>query len=407
MTVADPEAAAGQDEQAPRPHPNSRSVRVAALVLCVAVVIAAGLVSSAVYVRPSKGDPQLTIVNMAGSSPFFNDKRVVAVFRHNGLEIRPTSMGSLEVLDQPRLAANFDIASTGSSETGQQVQQKVDQEELNQQKPHHKELPAQPQLVYSSPLVIVTRWKIVHLLEKDKVVKEGGNLLIFNVRKYLQGLSAGKTWLDIPGNRTYPSSNLILVSTTNPEQSDSGMMFAALVSSARLPHHETVPHVRRSDPYLNLARKCFTDQGYKLQHTPELMLQFLTDGTDETGFDPMVAAYENDYIHAWLSAKPDQRRSLTVMYPDLSMMADNTMTSWTAAGNRVAQLLLTNRKLLLFEKQNGYRTKRDGASFVHYMTSRGITTVPSLGNPLLLNTVNLPDASILKKLVRAVDHGQG
>lgn len=367
-------------------------MRVAALVLCLAVVTAVGLVSGAAYVRPPKGDPPpLVVVRIAGSSPFYNDLTVQAIFRRNGLLIQPESDGSLQASELPGLSTNFDIAALGSADTAQLVKQKLTDQGVD----------VQSFSPYRSPIVIVTHQPVIQLLIKAKVVRKVGTIFLFDIRKYLDLVSASKHWKDLPGNQAYQiyhDVHRVLVSSTDPEQSDSGANFAAILLSAQL--HDDPPTGQVPARYLNLTRDCFKWQGGTQWHTPDLVRQFQNEDI------PMAVVYENDYLTMRLK-DPD----VAVMYPDPTIDADNTLVWWKRAGKpadlgqRVVNLLTGNPALKLLEEHYGYRTAQD-ADFVQYWHKRDIT-VPSLDPsvPGSLLTVPQPKAPDLKKLAWEADHG--
>ena len=264
-------------------------------------------------------------MQIAGSSTFFSDPSVVAKLLNQGLVVEQTSLGSRQVCEEPSLVRRFDVANSGSQDAAVCVLQKLAKEGVDARK-------FQP---FSSPMVIMTYKPIVALLKKIHVVTQFNGITIFNVRAYLKVVSSGKRWTDIPGNTAFPNRGRILVSTTNPKLSNSGGMFAAIAYAAQN-NGDPVRNLRPRDPRLAVIRRCFAELGNLNSHTPDLLQQFLIEGMDG---DPMALVYESDYIFTRLSGQAGPGSALTAMYPDPDVISDNTLVSWTPAGNRLTSLL--------------------------------------------------------------------
>jgi hypothetical protein len=259
-------------------------------------------------------------------------------------------------------------------------------------------LSPQVTIPFWSPMVIITYTPIVKLLEQIHVVTKVRGIAIFNVLAYLDVVRSGELWANIPGNTTYPSQSPILVSTSNPQDSNSGGTLAAIAYAAQ---HSDKPvgALKPDDPYLKVIRQCFTEQGNMDTHTPYLISQFLTSGMDDT---PMAMIYESDYIFTKLSGEAGPQ--VTVMYPDPDVISDNTLVSWSPSGEKLTNLL-TTLPMTHFEEEHGYRTPIDSNDFMKYMATKGIT-VPSVNsyNPGL-QFVPLPTAPNLQALINATFPG--
>jgi hypothetical protein len=392
VAVAQPADRREQQKEPVPQDPPPQGVGLAVLALCAALAVAAVLIFGAVSIRDKTVNlPPLVTVRMAGSSPFFDDPAVQRRFRYDGIQIQQTSLGSRAVATQPHLATRYDVANTDSYDAGLYVQQVLTR----------KGVDAQVASPVSSPMVIITYPPIVALLKTLGLVRETDGSLIFNVSAYLRVVNAGLRWSDIPGNSTYRSANKILLWTTNPRFSNSGGMFAAIASSAQLGDNP-VTSVHPSDPYLSVIRKCFTEQGNMPTHTPDLLNLFLTDGMDRY---PMILDYENDYIHSKLTDQGYLPPGLELLYPNPTVIADKTFVSWTGVGQRMINLLRTDKALISLEERDGYRTSHDNVRFVRDMAAKGII-VPNLDRlPPGLQIAPLPTDSNLQALINAVANG--
>lgn len=368
---------------------DSRRTLVAALVFGVVAVVVITMIAEAAAVRRMAVAAPLLTVRMAGSSEFFDEPAVIDELRRNGIRMQQAPLGSRQVADQIALAKDYDLANAGSPDAATHIEQRLTADGVA----------AQDSSPFSSPMVIVTYQRIVNLLKALNVVKTVGNILVFDINKYLALVAADQRWTDIPGNKTYTSGNRILVWTTDPKYSNSGGMFAAIASSAQL-NGDPVTTVRPTDPYLPLVQKCFVEQGSMATHTPILLEQFLTDGMDRY---PMGMFYEKDYISTRFQDPGTVGQDAVLMYPNLDVTSDNTFIWWTDAGRRLNSLLQNDPVLVGLEEWSGYRTSNDNVSFVRDMAAKGIT-VPNLDTPPPgLQIVPLPTDDNLQKLIDAVE----
>jgi hypothetical protein len=361
-----------------------------------ALAVSAALISAAADIHRPVADARpvpVVTVQMAGGSTFFEDPRVLAELRRLGINLMAeTSLGSRQICADPTLANTFDAAASGSENAAACILRKLTKAGLNpdESKP------------FSTPMVIVTYNPIVKLLKTLGVVTQAGGITIFHVRAYLHVVDIGTQWVNIPGNRDYPNDNRVLLTTADPQSSNSGGIFAAIAYSAQNNSGDPVTDVRPGDPHVAVIRKCFTELGSLETDSTFLLRKFLTDGID--GAYPMIMVYESYYIQALLNGTAKQQSGVTVMYPDPDVLSDNTVVSWTPHGNQLTPLLTTPAMAAL-EEQLGYRTSSDSSGFVSYMAARGIT-VPSFNTlRAILQIVKLPTEANLQKLIDAVTRG--
>lgn len=338
---------------------------------------------------------------MAGSSGFFSDPAVQQELLNDGFDVQETPLGSLEICKVPDLAKHYDVTNSGSADSAACLLNQAaggGSQTGNPSPAPLAKVKAIRTIPFSSPMAIIAYDPVIALLKKIGVVSTVGRLTIFHVAAYLREVKSGMLWSDIPGNTAYPVQSPILLQTTDPQRSNSGGMFAAIAYAAQSGSLTAPP--RQGDSRLTVIRKSFEAQGELQTHTPFLLQLFLTQGM--TGC-PMALVYENDALTI-KQQLADVRTGVTVMYPDPDLIADNTLFSWTSAGDALTALLQTPR-LQDFEKQHGYRTSSDLTDFASYMASRGIT-VPSL-NPASpgLKVVPMPTAVTLQALINMVAPG--
>jgi hypothetical protein len=154
--------------------------------------------------------------------------------------------------------------------------------------------------------------------------------------------------------------------TTDPKYSNSGALFAVIVKYVL---DKAKPNTGNANTAA--VKDLFDLQGSMEPHTPKLLEQFLADGADT---DPMVLIYENDYLQKRLKKEAS---NTVLMYPNPTIVSDNTLVTWTDAGRTVCNLLSTYPPLLALEEADGYRTAQNRDDFVKYFGDRGIV-VPDL-----------------------------
>jgi hypothetical protein len=350
------------------------------------VILVTTTVLSAVAVRRTAvGSPSLTPVRMAGSSLFFDDPDVQQELARQGFRLVETSLGSRQTADEPSLGSSYDIALAGSDDAGRHTEKVLTDKGFPA---HHTSPP------FSSPMVIITYQSIVDSLQKLGLVQLDKGTWIFDMHAYLQKVGVGIRWRDIPGNTIFQSPNRVLLSTTDPFYSNSGGMFVAIASYV-LNNNDPVDNVAAFTPNLPLIRSCFTEQGVMQTHTPDLLRLFLTDGMSRF---PMGLFYEKDFLDEKLKRGNEVSSQIVLMYPNPTVISDNTFVWWTDSGRKVDNLLHNDPVLVELEERSGYRTSNDNERFVHDMAAKGIR-VPELAK---LAVAPLPTDENFQALVEKV-----
>lgn len=162
----------------------------------------------------------VTVKVAAGSEDlaFFSDSAVKAEFARQGLDVRVTGFGSVQLATYVNLS-EYDAIFPSSTVTAAEVQQK-----LGGQANDVTEI-----VPFGTPLVVFTWKQLIPLLRTLKIVTQSGT---FDVGQYLAVLRAGTGWNSISGNTFYPNPNQVQLEMTDPRYSNSGAMFVAAASYA-------------------------------------------------------------------------------------------------------------------------------------------------------------------------------
>lgn len=334
------------------------------------------------------GNTQVKIVRMAGHSDYFSNPAVLKELERNGYRVEQTAMGSLRVADVPDLATNYDMANAGSDDAAARIVKKLAE----------KGTAAYLVSPYSSPIVIVTYPIIRDLLAKIGIAHRSRNdTWVFDIPAYLDVVAAKKRWTDVPGNASYPSKNRILIATTDPAQSNSGSMLIAIESHVQNNNSPVTDPAALDPQQFELIRSSFDGQGAQTGHTPDLRELFMRDGMSRF---PIALFYENDYIFSRLTGAGFAEN--VVMYPNPTVIADNSLVWWSAAGKEVVNLLKTNPTLIELQERHGYRASADTARFVADMRAKGVP-IADLADPATEVTVaSLPTDDTLAGLIKAI-----
>jgi hypothetical protein len=378
VTTADP-GGAGKPE---------RRVVGEARVLGTVVVLAVALVLGATGARRPAPPAPLTLVNMAGDAALLTDPNLPQELTANGLQVTQHRMGSRAVATDPKLAT-YDIASVSSDDAAAQVQQRLKDAGVVEST---KLSPT------GTPMVVLTYQPIADLLKALGVASRGADgIWHFDMRAYVGVVAAKKRWTDITvngaGNTTYPSSNQILLETTDPAESGSGGLFLMLLSYL-LNGDAPVTDKATADRLLPRILPFYLDQGDMPVHTPDLLDGFLTGGMDRY---PMIFEYEGDYLAQLINQPGTLPRDLVVMYPSPTVFAEQTFVSWTPAGNKLNYLMRDDPVLVKAEIDSGQRTRGHLGEFVRAMAARGVTV------PGQLTEVTPPSDAVLDYMIERID----
>jgi hypothetical protein len=191
-----------------------------------AVVAAAALVGATLAWRhapPSRYAPRtpLTIVHFAVGSEnqmLFESAPMQNFFRENHLEVVVTGLGSRQMRELTAAQqAQYDVFLPSGE---------LAAAELNQALGSHTQKP----LIWS-PLAIATFQPEAQCLESLKIASYVHGIWTLDVSAYIEAAEMGERWGACHNSDLPPPRERILLTTTDPECSNSGETFVALVSS--------------------------------------------------------------------------------------------------------------------------------------------------------------------------------
>jgi hypothetical protein len=344
---------------------------VLARILTVVVPLAAllGMIFAAIDIKDAVAVPvpPLTTVQLAVGSenvPFFTDPEVQQVFRENGYDVRVTGFGSRELASKNFATSKpkYDAVVPSGQITASQLANVTP-------------FKGQPEIpLFRSPLAVATYSTIASCLQSLGIVSQSQGVRWFSIPDYLAAVADKWTWSRCPSS-VAPLTGRILVSTTNPQCSNSGEIFMA--DASYVAHHD----VAVADPGTatevggNLA-PLIQEQGF-MEYTTNLVFQdYLVEGVDYT---PMAVIYEAQFLGEKITqpgaVNSQQGGKMVLMYltPDIFSQRMLIPFPGDSAGAAVGHLVADNPQLQqLAQEKYGFRYSNP-AEFSSIMRSHGIT----------------------------------
>ncbi|TWP50778.1 hypothetical protein FKR81_19450 [Lentzea tibetensis] len=348
--------------------------------IALAVLLLAGVVTAIVLGRGTGDEPArlTTVRGVIGSEKlaFFADQRVKDVFARNGLKVEVDPAGSRQIATAVELD-RYDFAFPSSAPAAERIQR--DRKAARTYAP------------FSSPMVIATFDPIVELLTKAGVVRQGSGYQVFDVQKYLELAAAGTRWDQLPGNTAYPARKNLLVTTTDPRDSNSAAMYLAITSFVANGGVVTTPDAEAK--VLPAVSKLFLDQGFTQSSSEGPFEDYLSAGM---GKSPLVLVYEAQFVDRVVRADATIRPDMKLLYPAPTVLSKHTLVPLKETGDKVGQLLSTDPELGRLAATFGFRTS-DPKHFNEIVRDKQVA-VPQT----IVDVVEPPAHETLERMLEAI-----
>ena len=303
-----------------------------------AVVLLVGVVTAVVLGQGGDQAQLQTVRGVIGSEKlaFFADQRVKDVFAKHGLKVEVDPAGSRQIATATDLDP-YDFAFPSSAPAAEKIQR--DRKAARTYAP------------FSSPMVVATFDPIADLLTKAGVVRDGPGYRTFDVQAYLGLVAQGTRWDQLPGNTSYPARKNLLVTTTDPRDSNSAAMYLAITSFVA--NGGVVSSADGEARVLPAVSKLFLDQGYTQSSTEGPFEDYLSAGMGKT---PLVLAYEAQFVDRVVRGDSSIRPDMKLLYPAPTVLSKHTLVPLRPNGDRVGELLQTDAELGKLAATFGFRT---------------------------------------------------
>jgi hypothetical protein len=352
----------------------------------VAGLLLVGVVVAVVASRggsPSGGGgqsgPLTTVRGVIGSEklPFFQDAAVQAAFRRNGLTVHVDTAGSREIATTTNLS-RYDFAFPAGAPQADKI--KAD---------HHA---AATYVPFFTPMAIATFTPIVDILTANGVARKQGDLVLFDVKAYLDLVKRNARWTDLKANSTYPASKSVLVTSTDVRTSNSAAMYLALASYVANGNN-IVADTGQADAGVQGVAPLFLRQGFLASSSQEPFQDYLSIGIGKT---PMVMVYEAQFRAEQLAGNAALGPQMQLMYPTPTVFSKHTLVPLNGNGDTVGRLLTTDPELQHLAVQYGFRTQ-DTAYARSLAQKRGIPALPDL-----VDVIDPPTFDVLERMINGI-----
>jgi hypothetical protein len=270
--------------------------------------------------------PDLTVVHGYGGElkvNFFNDPEVARILAEEyGLEVDITGIGSVELACGRPFDEDDDFVWLGDSVALEK----------------YRDLGCtmvRADNVYNSPMVFYSWTPIVDALVTAGVAQTAANgAYTLDFAHLVELMMSGTTWAQIGLANLHGG---IIVQTTDPNRSNSGLLFSGLLANTM--NGGPVVNPTTVIPLLPDIQSYFDRLGLMEATSGSLFEQFLITGP---GAKPMVALYESQLME-FLGANPQYQQQIAqqvrVIYPEPTVWATHPLVARTADGDRLLDAL--------------------------------------------------------------------
>ncbi|GDX41021.1 hypothetical protein LBMAG21_13130 [Armatimonadota bacterium] len=241
--------------------------------------------------------------------------------------------------------------------------------------------------ILNSPMTLYCATEVADALIKRGIVKvEAGIYYITDMPKLLELITQRKTWSSIG----LPNLNgRVTVYSTNPAQSNSGIMFAGLL--ANLLNKNEVATSRTVTSILPQLKEFFTEQGYKSGNSDEIFNNFLS-----VGDQPMIVGYEAQLVEVSLNQPqnlPYISKNVRTLYPKPTVWTQHPLLVLSPNGDRLLVALKSPEFQKLAWERHGFRPSNPVVA--SDPKSLKITGVPER----VQSTIAMPDSDVMTTIL--------
>jgi hypothetical protein len=320
----------------------ARGVRIFALVAGVVLIIVAVVVVTQ-RGKAGSGDcqPAATVRGVIGSEKeaFFDDQRVTDRLACLGYAVEVDASGSRDMLQALNQDDGYSFAFPGSTSTADKI---LADRQLTEAIP-----------LFSTPMVVATFQPIVEVLTRANVIQKASDGTdVLDVATLLGLAEEGMIWDRLPGNTEYPVRKSVLLSTTDPLDSNSAIMYLSIASQvANGGAIVTTP--QQVEAVLPALCRLIADQGDKPETSQVLFDNYLVDGM---GRVPMALVYEAQYVTT--APRPQLPEGSVKLFPRPTVYSRHTLIPLDANGEAVGRALRDDPELVRLAAEHGFRPQK-------------------------------------------------
>ena len=246
------------------------------------------------------------------------------------------------------------------------------------------------EVVFNSPLVLYSWSPIVEALEKAGYVERRESAYyVVKMAELMEAIVKRLSWRDLGVPDLF---GRVIVTTTDPVKSNSGLSFAALLANLFAGDVATPQSLARDGDKIAAV---FERMGYKEASSGTHWNSYLTEGM---GGKPLIAAYESQLVE-FILANPERWNALksqkmkpVMLYPAPTVTSAHPILSLAAAADPLVAALTDPDIQELAWSEHGFRGKLGSVG-------RGGPKVEGL-SPSVSSLVPMPDAAVMTALLQ-------
>jgi hypothetical protein len=299
---------------------------------------------------------------------FLRDQRVTERLGCLGFTVEVDSRGSRDMLDTLAQGDHgYAFAFPGSTPAAEKIMTSLGTSE---------KIP-----LFSTPMVVATFRPIVTLLEEEGVIQKAADGTdVVDVAALLEFARAGKRWDQLAGNSAYPVRKTILLSTTDPQDSNSAIMYLSIASQVANDGAIVTTEQQLQKVLPDLCSLIY-DQGGKPDTSQVLVNDYLVGGM---GRIPMGLIYEAQYVTR--APAPPLAEDSVMLFPRPTIYSRHTLIPLTPDGAAVGKALRDDPELVRLAAEHGFRPERPLAG--QEMGDRPVDVVESPSYEVLENMLS-------------------
>lgn len=310
---------------------------------------------------------------------FYNDPRVQAVLRKNGLVVAFEKVGSRAIAQRTDLQT-FDFAHPAGAPAAQKIQQSAKA--------------VQVFTPFFTPMVVASWQQLLPTLMAEGLVKkEADSYYLVDMPRLVALMDRGTRWKDLKDNSAYAVSKSLLVSSTDVRRSNSGAMYLALASFVANGNN-VVQSDAELQKVLPLMTSIFLKQGFQEGSSAGPFDDYVSMGL---GKAPMVMVYESQFLEyvGKVGGKPNP--DMVLLYPKPTLFTKHVFVALSPRGARLGHLLETDPELQAIAVDYGYRTSNQGL-FASAMADKKLPV------PLaLVDVIDPPSFEVLERMIAEIE----
>ncbi|MEO7718255.1 MAG: hypothetical protein ABIY70_18800 [Capsulimonas sp.] len=306
-----------------------------------------------------------------------------------GIRVSATKLGSIDMVEGDVTGQDF---LWPSSQVAQEIYvDRVHKDSASKIKNGASKI-VKSDIIFNSPIVIYS-WDIVTdaLIKVGVVRKVGAEYYIVDLPKLVDMINKKATWKSIGLDNLYAG---IIVRSTDPSKSNSGMMFAGLL--ANITNGGEVVNDSTVGKTLPTVKSFFVRQGFMETSSSDQFDQFLKMGV---GTSPMVVGYESQLVEFGMENAQYRdmlKTHIQILYPRPTVWSSHPLIALNANGVKLLDALHDPEIQKIAWEKHGFRSGLLGAQ-------NDPSVLKLAGIPARIeNVMPMPTPRVMKKIINAV-----